>query len=150
MLRYKRYDVVMAKPTSIRFDEVLLARLRRRAQATTGTSTSALAQRLVDEGLRMADHPGILFKNGPSGRRAALAYGPDIWEVVKVLREVDERGPSAIAAAAEILSLDVSRVTLAVNYYSDYHEEIDAELAAADEASERAEHAWQVQRQLIA
>jgi hypothetical protein len=111
----------MAKPTSVRFDEVLLARLRRRAQAT-GTSTSALAQRLVDEGLRMADHPGILFKNGPSGRRAALAYGPDVWEVVKVLREVDERGPSAIAAAAEILSLDVSRVTLAVNYYSDYHE----------------------------
>ena len=147
---YMCYDVVMAKPTSIRFDEVLLARLRRRVQATAGTSTSALAQRLVDEGLRMADHPGILFKNGPSGRRAALAYGPDVWEVVKVLREVDERGPIAIAAAAEILSLDVSRVTLAVDYYSDYQEEIDAEITAADEASARAEHAWHVQRQLIA
>jgi hypothetical protein len=149
-LRYKCYDVVMTKPTSIRFDEVLLARLRRRVQAATGTSTSALAQRLVDEGLRMADHPGILFKDGPSGRRAALAYGPDVWEVVKVLREVDERGPVALAAAAEILSLDVSRVTLAVDYYSDYQGDIDAEIAEADEASERAEHAWRVQRQLIA
>jgi hypothetical protein len=59
-------------------------------------------------------------------------------------------GPVAIVAAAEILSLDVSRVTLAVDYYSDYQEEIDAEIAAADEASERAEHAWRVQRQLIA
>jgi hypothetical protein len=98
----------------------------------------------------MADHPGILFKSGPSGRRAALAHGPDVWEVVKVLREVDERGPAAIAATAEILALDVSRVTLAVDYYSDYQEEIDIEIAAAEEASKRAEHAWRIQRQLIA
>jgi len=140
----------MAKPTSIRFDELLLARLRRRAQAATGASTSALAQRLVDEGLRMADHPGILFKDGPTGRRAALAYGPDVWEIIKVLREVDERGPTAIAAAADILALDVSRITLVVAYYSDYRDEVDAEIAAADEASERAERAWRVQQRLIA
>jgi ABC-type ATPase involved in cell division len=140
----------MTKPTSIRFDEVLLARLRRRAQAVTGSSTSALAQRLVDEGLRMADHPGILFKDGPTGRRAALAYGPDVWEIIKVLREVDERGPTAIAAAADILALDVSRITLVVAYYSDYRDEVDAEIAAADEASERAERAWRVQQRLIA
>ena len=140
----------MTKPTSIRFDEVLLARLRRRAQAAPGASTSALAQRLVDEGLRMADHPGILFKDGPAGRRAALAYGPDVWEIIKVLREVDERGATAIAAAADILALDVSRITLVVAYYSDYRDEVDAEIAAADEASERAERAWRVQQQLIA
>jgi ABC-type ATPase involved in cell division len=140
----------MTKPTSIRFDEVLLARLRRRAQAAPGASTSALAQRLVDEGLRMADHPGILFKDGPTGRRAALAYGPDVWEIIKVLREVDERGPTAIAAAADILALDVSRITLVVAYYSDYRDEVDAEIAAADEASERAERAWRVQQRLIA
>lgn len=139
----------MTKPTSIRFDEVLLARLRRRAQATTG-NTSALAQRLVDEGLRMADYPGIHFKDGPTGRRAALAYGPDVWEVIKCLREVDERGPAALTAAAEILAIDLSRVTVAITYYGDYREEIDAEIDDADEASERAEHAWRVQRRLIA
>jgi hypothetical protein len=33
----------------------------------------------------------VLFKDGPSGRRAALAFGPDVWEIVKVLREIDER-----------------------------------------------------------
>jgi len=27
-------------------------------------TTSALAQRLIDEGLRMADHPGVIFKDG--------------------------------------------------------------------------------------
>lgn len=139
----------MTKPTSIRFDEVLLGRLRRRAQATTG-NTSALAQRLVDEGLRMADHPGVLFKDGPTGRRAAIAYGPDVWEVIKVLREIDERGPAALTAGAEVFAIDVNRLAAAVTYYGDYRDEIDAEIAAADDASQRAEHAWRVRQRLIA
>ena len=84
----------MTTPLSIRFDAALLVRLRRRAGATAGLSTSALAQRLIDEGLRMADHPGVIFKDGPSGRRAALAYGPDIWEIVKFLREFARARPS--------------------------------------------------------
>ena len=98
----------------------------------------------------MADHPGVFFKDGPSGRRAALAYGPDVWEIVKFLREIDERGPAALAAAAETFALDVNRVTTAVSYYGDHRDEIDAEIEAADEASARAERAWRVQQQLIA
>src|SRR5207247_4934740 len=97
----------MTTPLSIRFEPSLLARLRRRAVAETGANTSALAQRLVDEGLRMADHPGVIFKDGPGGRRASLAYGPDIWEIVKFLREVDERGPAALDAAAALFAIDV-------------------------------------------
>jgi hypothetical protein len=140
----------MTTPVSIRFDAALLARLRRRVAATTGANVSALAHRLVDEGLRMTDHPGIIFKDGPAGRRAALAYGPDVWEVVKFLREIDERGPAAIEAAAEVFAVDVNRVTTAVSYYADYREEIDAEVAEADEASIRAELAWRIRNQLIA
>ena len=68
----------------------------------------------------MADHPGVIFKDGPSGRRAALAYGPDIWEIIKFLQEIDERGPAALDAAAEVLALDVSRFRTAVSYYADY------------------------------
>jgi len=140
----------MSTPLSIRFDPALLARLRRRASAMVGSTTSALAQQLIDEGLRMADHPGVIFKDGPSGRRAALAYGPDVWEIVKFLREVDERGPAALEAAAEVFALDASRIATAVSYYSDYQDEIDAEVSNADEASVRAEEAWRVQRGLIA
>ena len=116
----------------------------------TGASAAGLAQRLIDEGLRMADHPGVIFKDGPSGRRAALAYGPDVWEVIKFLREVDERGPAAIDAAAEVFAVDTSRIATAISYYGDYAGEIDAEIADADEASARAEAAWRVQQQLIA
>jgi hypothetical protein len=140
----------MTTPLSIRFEPSLLARLRRRAVAETGANTSALAQRLVDEGLRMAEHPGIIFKTGPSGRRAALAYGPDVWEVVTFLREVDERGPAALAAAAEVFAVDTSRISTAVSYYGDHRAEIDAEIDVAEEASVRAEQAWRVAQQLIA
>jgi hypothetical protein len=140
----------MTAPLSIRFSPSLLGRLRHRAHATTGATVAGLAQRLIDEGLRMADHPGVIFKDGPAGRRAALAYGPDVWEVIKFLREVDERGPAAIGAAAEVLAVDASRISAAVSYYGDFQEEIDAEITEADEASERAEAAWRVQQQLIA
>jgi hypothetical protein len=140
----------MSAPLSIRFDESLLARLRRRAQSLAGSSTSALAQRLIDEGLRMADHPGVIFKDGPSGRRAALAYGPDIWEVIKYLREIDDRGPAALDAAAEAFAADPGRIAIAVSYYGDYAGEIDAEITAADEASRRAEQARRIRQQLIA
>jgi hypothetical protein len=140
----------MTTPLSVRFTPSLLARLRQRANATPGASAAGLAQRLIDEGLRMADHPGVIFKNGPSGRRAALAYGPDVWEVIKFLREVDERGPAAIDAAAEVFAVDTSRISTAISYYGDFSDEIEAEITEADEASARAEAAWLVQQQLIA
>jgi len=140
----------MATPLSIRFSPSLLARLRHRAHAIAGGSVAGLAQQLIDEGLRMADHPGIVFKDGPSGRRAALAYGPDVWEIVKFLREIDERGPAAIDAAAEVFATDASRISTAISYYGDHADEVDAEIAEADAASARAEAAWRVQQQLIA
>jgi hypothetical protein len=79
-----------------------------------------------------------------------LAYGPDVWEVVKLLREIDERGPGALAAAAEVFAVDVNRIATVVSYYGDNRDEVDAEIQAADEASVRAERAWRVQQQLIA
>jgi hypothetical protein len=140
----------MTAPLSIRFDDRLLARLRRRAQATPGATASGLAQRLVDEGLRMAEHPGIVFKDGPSGRRAALAFGPDVWELVKFLREIDERGPDAVAAAAEMLRLSEAQVRIAMHYYSANPDEIDSEITQADEESLAAEAAWLAEQQLLA
>ena len=140
----------MSTPLSIRFDARLLERLRRRALASPGATPSGLAQRLVDEGLRMADHPGVVFKDGPSGRRAALGFGPDVWEVVKVLHEIDERGDAALTAAAEVLALPEAKVRVAMHYYAAYPEEIDAEVAEADRVSEESERAWRVERRLLA
>lgn len=140
----------MSSPLSIRFDSAILNKLRRRAQGRPGTTASGLAQRLVDEGLRMADHPGVVFKDGPSGRRAALAFGPDVWEIVKALREVDERGTSAVKAVAELLGIDETRVLVALHYYGEYQTEIDSEVEAADEASQAAEAQWHIEQRLLA
>lgn len=140
----------MSVPLSIRFDAQVLERLRRRAGTTPGATPSGLAQRLVDEGLRQADHPGVVFKDGPSGRRAALALGPDVAEVVQVVREVDERGTAAIEAAAELLTLSPARVGVALDYYTAFTNEIDDELRAADAASLAAEQAWSAQQRLLA
>jgi hypothetical protein len=104
----------------------------------------------VDEGLRMAEHPGIVFKDGPSGRRAALAMGPDVWEVVTFLREVDERGPAAVAAATEVLRLTDAQVRTAMHYYAAYQDEIDQEIRQADDESRAAEEAWRAEHRLLA
>lgn len=140
----------MSRPLSIRFAPGLIDRLRRRAATTPGGTASGLVQRLVDEGLRQADHPGIVFKDGPSGRRAALALGPDVWEIARVLKEVDERGDAAIDATAELLTLTAARVCVAMRYYAAHTAEIDGEIADAHAASVAAEQAWRDQQRLLA
>ena len=140
----------MTTPLSIRFTPSLLARLRQHANAMTGASVAGLAQRLIDEGLRMADHPSVIFKDGPSGRRAALAYGPDVWEVIKFLREVDERSTSRDRRRSRGIRRRCQPDQHGDQLLRGLPHEIDAEIAEADEASARAEAAWRVQQQLIA
>ena len=77
----------------------------------------------------MDRHPGIVFRPGPAGRRPGLAGGPDVWEVVRVVRNVEACGDRAIAEAASWLGLAAARVRIAVEYYADYPAEIDAWLA---------------------
>src|SRR4051812_49143995 len=72
--------------TSLRLDDKLRERLAMLAEAE-GTSLTALVERLLREGLAVAAHPGIVFKPGPTGRRAALAGGPDVWEIASALRQ---------------------------------------------------------------
>lgn len=140
----------MTVPMSIRFDRDVLARLRRRAAALPDATPSGVAQRLVDEGLRMADHPGVAFRDGPAGRRAALVVGPDVWELVVFLREIDERGPAALSAAAEAFALPESALTAGMTYYAAFSDEIDAWIDEAQAASERAEVEWQRRQALLA
>jgi hypothetical protein len=73
--------------------------------------------------MRVADHPGVVFRDGSRGRRAGLAGGPDIWEIIHVVRE------AGIEAAAEWGNLPADRVHTAVRYYTDYPDEIDERIA---------------------
>src|ERR671923_1890321 len=94
---------------SARLDADLVERLERRGERA-GMNRSRLAERYIDEGMRMEDHPGIVFREGPTGRRAALAGGPDVWEVMSAIRASGLSGDAAVEAAAEWGSLTVGQV----------------------------------------
>ncbi len=113
---------------SARWGTDVLDRLKQRSEVA-GTNKSRLAERYVDEGTRMDDHPGIVFRDGPTGRRAALAGGPDIWELIFTLKSGQARGEEAISATAELLNLTDSQVRTAVRYYGSFPEEIEARIA---------------------
>lgn len=137
------------KPFSIRMSERTLARLelgaRRKDEAKART-----AERLIDEGLRMEDHPGIVFREGPAGRRAALAAGPDVWEVIETMRGTGLEGERAIAAAADWGALSQGQVRVALRYYADFPEEVDDRIELNRREAERRHAAWERERTALA
>lgn len=130
------------QPFSARWNTEVLERLKQRSEAV-GTNRSRLAERYVDEGTRMDEHPGIVFRDGPTGRRAALAGGPDVWELVFTLKGGEERGEEAITATAALLNLTTSQVRMAVRYYGAFPEEIDRRITLNTLDADEAEAAWQ-------
>ncbi|MHB8690404.1 MAG: alcohol dehydrogenase catalytic domain-containing protein [Solirubrobacteraceae bacterium] len=107
-------------------------------------------QRLIDEGLRMEDHPGIVFRDGPSGRRAGLAAGPDVWEVIETLKGTNLTGEAAIAATAEWGVLALAQVRLALRYYGDFRDEIDERIALNQREAARHHAAFERAREALA
>jgi len=125
----------------LRLPEATIDRLgarARRAQLPPRT----LAQRYVEEGLRMDEHPLVHFADGPAGRRARLVGGPDVWEVIAVLRDND----GDVIEAASYLALPPGRVQAAVAYYGAHRDEIDAWIAANEREAHDAHAAWQAGR----
>jgi hypothetical protein len=151
------YNVVMAKrsPTPVRFDTAVAERLTSFVAANPGMSLSSAANRLVDEALRMSEHPGIAFRAGPTGRRAALASGPDIWEAVRAIKsaraaEPDLTEDDLLALVSGNTGVPVRLLRIAIRYWASYPGEIDTEIAAAQAAEDAAEDAWRRERDLLA
>jgi hypothetical protein len=141
--------------TPVRFESAVGERLAAHVATHPGSSMSSTANRLVDEGLRMIDHPGVVFRDGPTGRRAGLVAGPDVWEVVRAVKSaraaepgLDEEDILALTTTNSGLSLRLVRI--AVRYWASHAAEIDAEIAAAETAETAAEEAWRRERQLLA
>jgi len=138
-----------ARQFSARLDARVLDRLERRG-ARSGLNKSRLAERYIDEGIRIEDHPGIIFRDGPTGRRAGLAGGPDVWEVVSAVRASGLGGEEALVAAAEWGSLTLGQVRTAVAYYAEYREEIEERIARNVEEADEAEARWRRERDALA
>lgn len=128
----------MSHPLSVRLNDATISRLGARARRAH-LPPRTLAQRYVEEGLRMDEHPLIRFADGPAGRRARLVgTGKDIWEIITVVR--DNGGDAA--EAARYLEISLGLVQAAIAYYGAYTAEIDEQIAANEQETAEAHAAY--------
>ena len=142
------YTVVMVV-LSIRFKRPGAYERLKRGAARRAESISSTGERLIDEGLRMEAHPGIVFRDGPSGRRAGLAAGPDVCEVVTLLLGLRGSVEERVATAATQLQLTDGQVRTTSRYYAEHTDEIDAEIARNEDMADRELAAWENERRLL-
>lgn len=128
----------MSHPLSVRLNDATIARLGRHAQRAH-LAPRTLAQRYVEEGLRMDEHPLIRFADGPAGRRARLVgTGKDVWEIVAAARDND----GDAAETARYLEIPLGLVQAAISYYGAYREEIGQWIEANEQQAAEAYAAW--------
>ena len=85
-------------------------------------------KKLIEEGLRIRRFPGLIFRAGPTGRRAGIAGSLDVWEIVALLQEyADDEQPLLKAYP----SLATYMLKIARAYGEVYPEEIETRLAAS-------------------
>jgi hypothetical protein len=133
---------------AIRIEADTLRALRERS-AQSGEPIVRLAQRYIDEGLRLERHPGIVFRTGPAGRRAVIVGGPDVWEVVAAARGAPESGEELVTALAERIGVPIERIRTAIRYYAEYPDEVDRFITMVDEEGLRHEQTLERERQLL-
>lgn len=114
-----------------------------------------MANRFVDEALRMDEHPGIVFRDGPTGRRAVLVGGPDVREAIRAVKSARSAEPDI--DATDLVTLVESNtgvparlIEVAVRYWSSYPNEIDAWIGEAEAFEAEALAAWERQQELLA
>jgi hypothetical protein len=105
----------VAASTSFRISDTAKARLASRA-AREGTSATALLDQLIVEGVDQLDYPGIVFRGPAHDRRAALAGGPDVWEVISRLQELDGPEEQRINLLSAESGLHARLIRIALDY----------------------------------
>lgn len=73
------------------------------------------------------EHPQITFRDGPTGRRAGLLGGPDVWEVAMWLEDLVAE-PDPRAALLEDSVLTSFQVEAAMRYRAAYSDEVEARI----------------------
>jgi uncharacterized protein (DUF433 family) len=114
------------RAVSARVAEEITRELQAIARAEGRTVSQVLA-RLADQGIRMRRFPGIVFIEGPRGRRAHLAgTGFDVWEIVALYRAYGEDAPRLLS---DHPALERRELELAIAYAQAYRDEIDQLIA---------------------
>ena len=106
---------------SVQTGRDVLEQVRETARRT-GLSMGQVLSILVNEGVRMRRCPGIIFADGPTGRRASIAgSGIDVWEVIQVSKACKDRRQLAQA----LPQLSARQIDAALSYYACFQGELD-------------------------
>jgi hypothetical protein len=120
------YTDNVSENVSVRLEDSLAQRLRVRARAA-GETLSDRLRRYADEGVRRDEHPLITFRDGPTGRRAGLVGGPDVWEIAMSVEDLStESDPVSVLVTESALSR--AQIDAALRYRASYPGEIDARI----------------------
>ncbi len=126
MVRTSYYSAYMSENVSVRLEDSLSQRLRLRARAA-GETLSDRLRRYADEGIRRDEHPLITFRDGPTGRRAGVLGGPDVWEVAMWVEDLSTEA-DPVAALVEDLVLPRPQIDAALRYRAAYPDEINTRI----------------------
>ena len=113
----------MAASTSFRISDTARTRLASRA-AREGSSATVLLDQLIVEGVDQRDYPGVVFRGPAHDRRAALAAGPDVWEVIGRLQELDGTEEQRISLLSAESELHPRLIRIALDYAAEHADEI--------------------------
>lgn len=142
-------EIVPRQVMSVRVSVEVRGRLEREAERS-GEPPASLAERLIEEGLRLRRHPLIRFVDGPTGRRARMVPGPDVWEAVSFVQRSEAEGEDKVAHASEWLGVPALHVEAALAYYAAFPDEIDQRIKLNTEALAEAEAISLGRRRLLA
>jgi hypothetical protein len=115
-----------------------------------GITVTALLDRLIMEGGDQMNFPGIVFRGPAHDRRAALAAGPDVWEIVSRLQELDGSEERRIATLAEESNLHPRLIRLALDYAAEHREATQSRIERNRAMAEHQRHVARERRKLLA
>jgi hypothetical protein len=141
--------LLVATSTSFRISDATKARLTSRA-AREGMTATALLGQLITEGIDQLDYPGIIFRGPAHDRRAALAAGPDVWEVVARLQELDGGEEQRISLLSAESDLHPRLIRIALDYAADHADEVRERIDRNQAMAERSRRTSQQREALLA
>jgi hypothetical protein len=126
----------VAASTSFRISDTARACLASLA-AREGSSATALLDQLIIEGVDQRDYPGIVFRGPGNDRRAGLAAGPDVWEVIARLQELDGSEEQRIKLLEAESDLHPRLIRIALDYAAGHSDQIRARIERNRARAER-------------
>jgi len=140
--------MIMATSTSFRISDAARTRLATRA-AREGMTATALLDLLIVEGIDQLDYPGIIFRGPAHDRRAALAAGPDVWEVIARLQELDGSEEQRISLLSAETDLHPRLIRIALDYAAEHSAEIRERIERNQAVAERSRGMSQQRQALL-